>query len=71
MRETEFFRSIDEFAATLLIIIYINYCWNTQTQHSFGKDLPQIIIRFLAHFFSTLGTLWVSSKANVCKTKRS
>lgn len=44
MRETEILRSIDEFAATLLSI-YINYCWNPQTQHSFSKDLPQIIIR--------------------------
>lgn len=69
MRETEIFRSINEFAATLLI--YINNCWSPQTQHSFSKDLLQIIIRLLAHFFSTLGILLLTSKANFCKTKQS
>lgn len=54
MRETEILGSIDEFAATLLLSIYINYCWNPQTQHSFSKYLPQIII--------TLGPLLLSSR---------
>lgn len=71
MRETEIFRSIDEFAAPFIIIIYVIYCLSSQTQHSFSKDLPHIITTFLAHFFSSLDMLLVSRKANFCKTKQS
>lgn len=71
MKETEIFRSIDKFATPLLIIIYIIYCSSSQTQHSISKDLPQIIITYLAHFFSTLDMPLVSRKANFCKTKQS
>lgn len=70
MRETESFRSIDEFAAPFLLIIYIIYCLSSQTQHSFSKDLPQIVTILLAHYFSTLDRL-VSRKANFYKTKQS
>lgn len=71
MRESEIFRSIEEFAATLLLIIYINYCWSPWTQQSFSKNILQVFITLLAHFFFILATLLVSHNANFCKTKQS